>query len=611
MDPSSSQAPEEFVFPRLEPSLNRAPGASLAEPAIPLDIPLEGEDATSEILTRSLARELARAAAEGLVRTPPEPEPADPLSPISDSNPGTNIRIETGLDRTFGPAVLDDRASVTTGKCRPSSDFDVSRWGDDRPVATQIAELRPDILGEFDRPVTETVIRLARLYIHLSFGAEAKLLLDTFGEDLSDASYLLVMADVIETGGSGSGAAVSEAGRQEVVAQIICPGPGALWAALTLEDLPLDELIDTDAILQTFIALPPHLRRHLGPPLSARFSRAGNTQAVETISNALSRVSKPDDPARVLTQARASISTGMTRSIEEQLREIASGAHPNAAEALLVLGDELVRREGQIPEELIDTAEILSFERAGTKDGARLKELELRARLLNGDFRTAFVGLDRAIDMRLMPDPVISDLQEFALEKLVTRSDDATFLARILGPIGQSIIQSVERELRLAAAERLLALGFGSEASRIAATDQDATQAEELKYAARLSLALGEPRRAADFARRAPGEDARRLVAQSLSQAQAHAAAARVFAEIGASEESNVEAWRARDWVRISEDGAPPFASAATAMLDAGQPPEPESRPTLARARERVSSAAELRETLDALFATLPNPPGD
>ena len=602
-------APQFFLpLPILEPSLNRESGASLGTPAIPLELPPERDRAASELLTRSLARELARAAAEGLVQTPPpDTAAAEETQPEASSN----IRIETGLDRSFGLETTPDSAQVAAGPCRPETDFDVAAWGDDRPVPVQLAELRPGLLSEFDRPDPYAVTRLARLYIHLSFGAEAELLLETFGEDIPEAGYLAAMARVAENGTLGPVDGLAEKGAMEVIGQIVCTGPGAFWAALALPELPRDQLIDTDSILQTFIGLPPHLRRHLGPPLAARFARAGQTEAVETISNAISRVSKPKDPARVLTKARASAATGgMTRTTEERLRDIASGAHPNAAEALIVLGDELLARDGRIPEELVDSAELLSFERAGTADGQKLKALELRSRLRNGEFRTAFMGLDRALALNLLPEGEIADLQKTALEAILTTADDATFLTRILDPVGRAFAETVDRRLQLMAAERILALGLSAEAADLAPPDPDATDAAELGYATRLSLARGDPRRAAEFARRAPGEEGQRLLAESLARAAAHGAAARAFADIGAEEESLAESWRARDWARLATAQPGPYASAANAMLDAGQPPEPEGRPTLARARERAATAAQLRDTIDALFDALPDPPG-
>ena len=608
-DGAATEPQFSLPLPIIEPSLTREAGDSLSSPAITLELPPNRDNAAAELLTRSLARELARAAAEGLVQTPPT-NAAGGGDAGALPGPNPNIRIETGLDRSLGLVATPERALVAAGPCRPEDDFDAASWGDERPVPVQLAELRTGILGEFDRPDPGAVIRLARLYIHLSFGVEAELLLRTFGEDIPEAAYLSAMARVAENGTLDAVEGLTEAGAGELIGQIVCTGPGALWAALALPELPRDQLIDTDSILQTFIGLPPHLRRHLGPPLAALFARSGQTEAVETISNAISRVSKPKDPARVLTRARASAATGgMTRTTEERLRDIAGGAHPNAAEALLVLGDELLTRDSRIPGELVDTAEILSFERAGTADGRKLKALALRARLRNGEFRTAFLGLDRALALNLLPMAEIADLKKTALETLTADADDATFLSRVLDPVGSAFAETVDRKLQLAAAERILALGFAAEAASLAPPDPEATDPAELQYATRLFLARGDPRRAAEFARRSSGEEGQRLLAESLAQASAHGAAARAFADIGADEESLAEAWRARDWARLADTGDGPFSSAADAMIAAGQPIEPEGRPTLARARDRAATSAELRDTINALFDVLPRPP--
>ncbi|MDX1730616.1 MAG: CBS domain-containing protein, partial [Aurantimonas coralicida] len=56
---------------------------------------------------------------------------------------------------------------------------------------------------------------------------------------------------------------------EALIPQMSCDGVAALWAALAQPSFHRGMQINTGAVLRTFAALPPHLRRHLGPDLLA------------------------------------------------------------------------------------------------------------------------------------------------------------------------------------------------------------------------------------------------------------------------------------------------------------------------------------------------------
>ncbi|MEM0947051.1 MAG: hypothetical protein AAGK37_06570 [Pseudomonadota bacterium] len=568
-------------------------------PAVPLLDTAPDLSPATELLTRSLAREIARAATQGLVETrrTGTPNPAEAAEPAPDP---PNIRIETAHDRIFGPPRDRDAQSVTTDACRSAHDFNVAAWGDDRRPGTQIAEQRLRLVGEFDAFDPDAAIALARLYIHLSFGLEAERILTEIGQDAPNTAFLLELAQLMER---------DLPPNNTLSQQISCGGAAALWAALALPDLPANLVIDQDAILLAFSALPAHLRRHLGPRLAARFARANNVAAVEMVSNAVGRVAPAADPSLALTKGQAAITgSGEATGVEAVLEDLAAGRHPDAPDALLLIIASYAERGAVVPRNIIDTSDIMAFELAGTELGGALRAATIRARLTRRDFREAFAGLVTALgDDAIAPDTVEA-LKEEALTALVRTGSDPDFLKRVLDPAGMNFALEADRQLRFELATRLLDLGFPIRANRLATPDTDATRPDELDYAARLSLALGSPARAVEFARRSSTPMSGEIEASSLARAGRYASAAELLQRMGQPSDSLQMSWRARDWDRVAETGEGPAQAAALAFLGADVPEPFPNPPSLSAAEDRLSASAALRQTLDTVLTAYPGP---
>lgn len=555
---------------------------------------------SAELLVRSLARKIARAATQGLLETRrsrlPDPDGMVELAPGS-----ANIRIETAHDRVFGTPQDMNEVSPSGNPCLPAREFDVGSWGDGRTPADQLSEARQRLVGELDDLDEDAVSDLVRLYIHLSFGLEAERVLESLGSDLPNADSMIELARLME-GNLGPGGILAE--------QISCGGAATLWAALALPALPSNQVIDADAILLAFSDLPPHLRRHLGPRLASRFAEANEVASVEAISNAVGRIAPPSDPAFALTQGQVAIAdTGRSTGADATLEEIASGRHPDAPDALLLLIDSYAERSAVVPRAIIDTADIMTFELAGTELGGALKAATIRARLTRGEYREAFLGLAAARE-----DPpadaadAIEELESDALMSLVQNADDPDFLRRMLDPAGLDMALRARMPLRFELARRLLDIGFHFEANRLVSPNPEATGPEELDYAAQLSLALGAPVRAVGFARRSNTLDSVRLEADGLARAGRFAEAADLFLQMGDRSKSLQMSWRGGDWERLSEEADGPERFAAIALLEVNTALPFPSPPSLAAAEERLGASVELRELLEAVLEANPWP---
>lgn len=580
----------------IAPAIPAAAPASLIFPLAPDARPQMIDSPAVEMLTRNLAQEIARAATQGLIVRVPATAPGREPTPSPDTAaPIPNVRIETAFDRFLEGGSFENVAVSEIGECADAADYDVSGWGGEEPPAVQIARLRSALVGEFDEPDPRAVADLARLYIYLSFGLEARMLIEAFGQSLPERDHLIRMAEVVESGGPGDAA---------LAAQVSCTGAAALWGLLALPSVPTDRVLDTDSILLAFSGLPAHLRRHLGPGLANRFAEGGEMRAVEVISNAVVRAASKGTPERVLSESHVAPDGHQ----DEALKELAMGSHPKAAEALLSLIDAHLRRGERVSADLIDGAEILAFEQGGTPVGVDLKVAEIRARLANGDFREAFDALGRAADEGLLPPGELGSVRQAAMIALVRNADDATFVSRLLDAPAIRVAAAAGRALRFEIGNRLLSLGFAREAEQLAEPIENATDRAELRYAARLALALGNPNRAVLLARRASDDETLRILAEGLSVAGRHREAAEAYLGLGDSETSLSEAWRAGDWPDIAERDEGALGSAARAFLEQQSPPDPAAAPSLSGARAAAEASAELRVALNAMLEQVRGP---
>lgn len=465
-------------------------------------------------LTDILAQELARAAAQGLVE-PNEVkvnEGADPL-------PIANINIESAVDRAIGRSNDDGLLAPVLGPCRAARHFAVDTWADsERPPGAQIGELRLKLLDGQDRPDEKAVTALARLYIHLSFGAEARQIVEVNGLTGEDAEILLGLADVMDLSTNVS---------QALTSQIECEGPSALWGVLSLQYLPDDMAVDRRSILLAYTTLPPHLRRHFAPRLSQIFADAGDTEAVATIGAAVERVSREDDPNLILSRAYDPL---VAEENERALQSLASGGAPDEAEALALVIQRLLAGGETVPEQFIENAAILSFERQGSAAAQRLKSLEIRSRLANGEVELAIQTFAQAEEEDALPEGAGLVLSGQATRALIEKAVDAEFLRLSLDPYSDGLFRRVDPPLARMVAQRLLALGFPDRAVEVSPPGTMGDADADNSYAAEVALLQGDTGTALRLTQRARTMSALRVRARALSAAGRHAEAAQAFA---------------------------------------------------------------------------------
>ncbi|MFN0113996.1 MAG: hypothetical protein ACKVPY_04890 [Paracoccaceae bacterium] len=470
--------------PAAEPASGADPDAPFAANSLPA-----GEIGFAE---SELAKQFARAASQGLL-TPKQakadhgqepgqggtrPDDEADGAPVSATGSGgivagllphgghLAIRAETSVDRDTLMSI-PSKHTQSGGICPPDELFDVATWAGEGPPANEIGTARASLSGEFDMPNSGKTVALARLYIALSFGAEARQVLDAFAIADTEAPYLRGLSAILEGESPPPGLADLTG----------CGGKTALWVALATPPGAASRF-DGRAAARHLSSLPPHLRRLLGPPLAERLLAAGDLQLAESVVEAIRRLPKPHGAAFDLVSARIDLER---RRIEPALADLAQAIgtnDPEAPEAVAVAIETALAHGKPVDPAVIDTAAALAFELRGSATGLRLASAHTLAIAAGGDLAAAFAALDQhradapEADFR----PALGDLAG----RLATFADDGAFAALYFRRRADIAASEAGLPERRALSLRLARLGFSDEVASLLGDDGRADRAGRL-----------------------------------------------------------------------------------------------------------------------------------
>lgn len=602
----------------------------LAWPAI-LEPPLDSLPQTDPELAaqrtaalKELMIQVGKAASDGLldpilpeaaIRTRPEEPPlraAPPPPSISDAavdgpkaaEGASNFRFETAIERSELNTEPDIGLTDDGDVCMTEDLFDIVSWGQPPDLGSAISTYRAKLVGEFDIADPASIAALAQHYVYLTFGAEAQALLRTFEKDIAvpGTELLLVMADIMDDGFSSQPSILYN--------QLNCPTPATLWAVLAKPALAGSDTIALDAVLGSFSALPPHLRRHLGPFLAGKFLRIGDTATATSIQNAVSAAPGDPDDGFKLIDAEIAMDEGKHEAGTDRLTELVKTDGPMAAEAVVRLIDSQIDAGKTVVPDLIQTAAALGFEARGTPIGADLERVRLRALGQAGAIAQVLREADQAVTTFGLSPETVQSLRQEAFARAVRDADDLTFLeASFSGNLNIGTNQTAAN-LRRDVAGRLISLGMTekarailSERSPVPTPEDRLLFAESFLFERRPELAIGYLAGLSDLA-------AKTLRARAFAQAQDYDRAALVFADLGDTENRARAIWRAQDWANMPESGSIAERAAAGKISE----PMPEganaenAKPTLALSEALLTRSQDSRKILSSLLAEVPTP---
>jgi hypothetical protein len=600
--------PAPLVPPSLEPSV-ASPGADPLSRALETHLARkqDGGSALQANLASAedrLLKEIARAAGQGLVEprrlvpAPPvgvEPQEEAQTAPVpaaisGGSPPQVSLNATTAVERAAWARMGQSEGVKTQAVCIADEELEIANWGDGRPFHLQVGAGRAALYGEFDRINEEATRALARTYLHVGFGAEARDVLTLLAEP---TGVLEGLASIIDA----PGAQIPEA----FVGQTHCDGPAALWSylSMTVETAAQGE-VNARAILTAFRALPPPLRAHLGPDVSRRFAAAGDEEAAAMILRSAERSSADVDGEMLLAQADLATLNGRDDDAEAL---VAQAAQSDGAAAVEALSKKVLRAfearstlSPDVPELL---ASYLTEHRNG-EHGRDLRHSLAVANALTGDFDAAATEI--ATIATRDGNAAAREAGGKVLWLATERASDVDFLRLA---IGARDMATDDLALQTAIARRLVALGLPDPADEMLAEGAyGGLEAERRLLRARVALLRDLPRRALLELLGDTSDPALELRALAHARLAEHEVASKYFRDAANHTNAERELWLAEDWAGLQALVEPgPYGQSVRALMATADTPDiGEERGPLSHGHALLRNSAQTREIVEQMM---------
>ena len=431
------------------------PAPQPAEPAAEMLPALGG-------MTTELGRALSEAVGQGLLTpnqsTRPDPQqdttttqtrPA-PGNPTQNADISGHFTVTDSVSAARGAAARALQTN-TLATCPPDHVMDPSNWAAP-PTDTPAPYVPGQLFSETDMLDFDATRALAKHYLYLGFGTEARLILSLIGQHAPEDQFLQVLSYLIDLDPLPD--TLTPSGLET------CGGMGVLWQALVIlpQDLPAGYPVTY--LTQSVQALPPHLRLHLGPYVIRHLAAQGHLLPAHSIRDSLDRITQTQsDPLRI-----AQAALDLPRASEEDAQRLEQNLISEPTfESLTFLLQRQEDLNQPVSEDLAQEAQGALRALRGSEEGHRLATLLARGVSRSGRHAEAFT-LARENDAAL-PEPQADALMADLLLDLVREADDRSFVTLVFehSPWERSVPENVKAEL----ASRLSTLGFDVQADML------------------------------------------------------------------------------------------------------------------------------------------------
>ncbi len=324
--------------------------------------------------------------------------------------------------------------------CLPSKYVDVNNWSKADSFADEIALHRPYLLGEFDRPSSNTVIGLAKSYIYFGFGAEAVATLDLLDARSQETDIMRSLAQIIDD---------MPVNGHDLEEQYSCESPIAIWSLLAKQDQEYNQPLARNSILIELRALPDHLRHLLAPKISERFLNIGDSETAE-----LALGGSLDSTEKIENKAALEIATGDSDQAASRLASLAKADNRVGISTIVGYFDLVVDQQLEVDPSMFEIADVMRFEQRSHPEIEDLIAAQVAGLIHDNRALSAF---ELANENRSLLD--LSRFNELEIKStlaVTNQLDDAGFVnfvfTRPLADINQNARHSV--------AARLIELGF-------------------------------------------------------------------------------------------------------------------------------------------------------
>ena len=548
-----------------------------------------GRAVSQEFLQPVLKNEQIRrppANSDSTKRAVPTLEPASVAQEKAPSN------MTTYSTTNFDNSLRVNALSGLERDCVPPEELDIASWADDTPVSQQIAPLRSRLYGEFDQIDGAVARQLARLYLHYTFGAEARQVLSL--GSFEDEATLRDLSNVVDGGPFDSSVLAEQAG---------CPGTGTFWAVLANADALSDENVQD--VVRTFNEFPRHLREVFAPRLSVKLAELGHVEAAELVLNAVERVTPDPEPSVQLAKANVARIQNDPDTAFQSLSELTSGNSDITPQALVDLIDLHVERQLPPDKDVISLVGAFAVEHGAAPIGIELRRAHFLARLEGAQFAQALNVLDE-VQAKDGAEQAKTLRDIFGL-RLAERASDFEFVA-LLVRNELTRPESFSAQVSLELATRFFDLGFLQEARQMLQSTQELVGLPDRRILlAKIAIEDGFPRRAEAALLGLEGDVANRLRAEARRRAGDHSEAMEIYRQLGDTAEADRQAWLQSDWPALANSETVIYRDVSRLTNTPGVSvapglAEPLSSGVLARNRGLLDVSADTRTTLTELL---------
>ncbi|MEM9151951.1 MAG: hypothetical protein AAGB19_16050, partial [Cyanobacteria bacterium P01_F01_bin.3] len=520
---------------------------------------LLGSQPVPSVAVNLLSRAFARAAAQGLIE-PSSDIPSFAKSPSSQESAELreriNVTVKTGFDRTIHSNLRKIPPTSEGSICFSNDQIDIASWGD-LAEPNILGRLRADLIAEDGTVQPNGAMALAKYYLFLGFGAEARKA-TLFIPDGSDRELIRALADIMDTGMTSSSILKGQVG---------CRGAVALWAVLFL---PVDEMMSptsADDVLSTFSALPAHLRTHLGPSLAKRLQAVGLPEEARMAINAVTRAGQNTDESE-LASARLELDGIHSQVARETLAELSTGTSITAAGALLELLKDAEERGMPPNPNWVDDAPTLVGALEGTDIAAELNISGLQGLIALGrydEFRAKVVEPSPGLSVESRR--VISIL---AMKSAAQSANSSDFLKTEIGLSKLVPPDALDRETRLLISRRLTDLGLPSRATVYLPANPKTSN--EYTLTAQILKDLGNPEDAITLLESRTTLGGADVLGDALMKAGDARAAIAAYEDADDVDGAASIAIQIGDWSWLAKNGPDEISSIAKALVDPTSP---------------------------------------
>lgn len=538
------------------------PGQRNTGPSDPTETSMDTRLAFQDF-RRRLEAQLDKAGASGFVGVQPESRSQSSDIAIYDEQ---NFRI--------GPP---SQLSEIGATCPNENDLGVANWSAGIQPAAELAEARRSILGEFDAINSSNLKAAIRTHLYFGFGAEARGMIKAFNYKDKDRDLLLALSYLVD--GQPEPGTTFEAMHT-------CPGQTAIWAVAAYEgEAPL-RAVNADGIVQAFLSLPDHLQRILAAEVTSKLLAANQSNAAETILNAMKRSNDARDEEVLLLAAEVAITRNDIARAESALEALPQGTETKRS---LLVRAEAAFQNRELPEPaLLTELAALYFTEGKGPDRAEITRAYAVATALSGD-------VSAALDLPGIDTDTTRDVWDYLSE---TGGDGALLqeVARIEPTQRDQLAKAtVER-----VATRLLDLGLAALAEQWIGSTPVQT---ELR--ARVAAEDRDSRKVLALVSELPDDKAAGMRVAALSELGDFAGAAEVLAANGNLDEAKRFARWSGNFIEAEAQEGDSWSRLAAA---ADAPLTPSSNTTLAKASDLLDQTEQQLKDIEALLAetTLP-----